>query len=137
MLILRRVAPLTSPRTAARYSSGVGPLPGSMLFGLPSWTQPPRSGSTPYMVPPTTSSLDPTFPGRLGASWVTDRSRSCQRMVAPAQALFSWVIRTTAVPERSPEAAVTAAALRTAAAALATPGPPIGDATARTAAVAA
>ncbi len=65
-VIRRRVAPPTSSRTAARYSSGVVPLSGSMLSGGPSSAQPPSTGSGLYIIPSTTRSRPPTFPSRPG-----------------------------------------------------------------------
>ena len=113
-VILRRVAPPTSSRRATRYSSGVVPLSGSMFFGLPMATHLP-STSMPYTIPSTTR-ISP--PGRLireGASLERVRSPSFQRIVLSAQTSPSWVIRTTAVPERSAEAAVRVAAFSKAA----------------------
>src|SRR4029453_2022417 len=54
-----------------------------------------------------------------------------QRTVFPAHGRPSCVMRTTAVPERSAEAAVSVAAFLIAAPAFSTPGPPPGDATVR------
>src|ERR671924_513291 len=129
--IRRRVAPPTSSRTAARYSAGVVPLSGSMLAGLPNSTQWPSS--TPYIIPSTTSSPDSGIPARRGSLADRNRSSPFQRIVVPAHSSPSCVIRTTAVPERSADAADRAAAFRTAAVASSMPGRPPGDPTVHTA----
>src|SRR5262245_42783305 len=117
------VVPPTSSRRADWYSSGVVPLPGSMFFLLPIATQCPLSIVNTR--PLTTTSGDPGLPFRPGVSLETTRSSPCQRIVEPAHSLPSWVMRTTAVPDCSAEAALRAAAFWNAAVALGTPDEPI------------